>query len=138
MSILRLERRIELPEVDMVLKEIGRKYIYCLSKNIFEIRRRLFDILVVFSSDILIDFFLWQQQKIYFIYTPCNIIHLFYKACNVLSQSLSRNLFNQENGFLSHIFILLRSFSLSNIFVWFFWLLIVANIVLRNINLYVL
>ena len=32
MSILRLVRRIELLEVDIVLKEIGRKYINCLSK----------------------------------------------------------------------------------------------------------
>ena len=138
MSILRLIKRIELLEVDTVLKEIERKYIHCLSENIFEIRCRLFDILVVFSSDILIDFFLWQQQKIYFIYTPCNIIHLFYKACNVLSQSWSRNLFNQENGFLSHVLIFLRSFSLSNIFLYIFSLLIVANIVLRNINVYAL
>ena len=63
MSILRLVRRIELLEVDIVLKEIGRKYINCLFENIFEIRRRLFDILVVFSSDILIGFFLLTATK---------------------------------------------------------------------------
>ena len=128
MSILRLVKRIELLEVDIVLKEIGRKYINCLFENIFEIRRRLFDILVVFSSDILIDFFLWQQQKIYFIYTPCNIIHLFYKACNVLSQSWSHNLFNQENGFLSLTFLYFWGHFLFQIFScnsFCFWLLLI-------------